>query len=62
MTVTDRNLIEQVAQVWIAGGGDSEGIGFLWQDIRDRIKELEDDRASLSTPGDADAPETPAAG
>lgn len=44
MNQADERLINEVAIVWIDGGGDSEGIEWLWRTLRDRVKELEEER------------------
>lgn len=41
---TDRRLINEVAQIWVDGGGDAEGIVWLWQAIKERVQEIEDER------------------
>ena len=38
--MTDSKLIEQVAQLWIALGGDAEGVEWCWRDLRDKVEEL----------------------
>jgi len=40
--MTDEKLIDLVAQVWFENGGDSEGIVWCWEKIKERVKELED--------------------
>lgn len=41
---TNRRLVNEVATVWVDGGGDAEGIEWLWQAIRDRVAEIEKER------------------
>ena len=38
--MSDNELIELVAQTWVANGGDAEGIAFCWKKIKDCIEEL----------------------
>jgi hypothetical protein len=37
----DFERIDAVARVWVEAGGDACGIRWLWQEIRDRVAELE---------------------
>jgi hypothetical protein len=48
---TDEKLIDEVAQVWVNGGGDAEGIVWLWDAIRNRVKEIEEERKEKDTDG-----------
>lgn len=41
---TDERLIDEVAQVWVNGGGDAEGIAWLWDAIKARVQEVIDER------------------
>ena len=45
---TDRRLINEVAQIWVDGGGDAEGIVWLWQAIKERVQEIEYERKQES--------------
>jgi hypothetical protein len=38
--MSDDELIDVVAQAWIAGGGDAEGMAYCWEKIKERITEL----------------------
>ena len=38
------DVIEAAALAWFEAGGDSEGITWCWQAIRDRVKEMEDNK------------------
>jgi hypothetical protein len=42
--VSDRQLIDAVARLWIASGGDAVGMNWCWTQIRDRIAKLEKER------------------
>jgi len=35
------HLIKEVAKLWIELGGDSEGVVWTWQQLRDEVKRLE---------------------
>ena len=48
MIETDRRLINEVAQIWVDGGGDAEAIVWLWQSIKERVQEIEDERKQES--------------
>lgn len=39
--LSDQDLIDKVARLWIENGGDAEGIVWCWSKIKDRIEELE---------------------
>jgi len=41
--MNDTELIDLIACTWISNGGDGEGFGWLWGDIKERIEELEED-------------------
>lgn len=43
---TDRRLVDDVAKAWVDGGGDAEGIAWLWECIRDRVQEITDERTN----------------
>lgn len=45
---TDRELVNQIANIWIDSGGDAEGVAWLWPDIRDRVQEMIDERDRLN--------------
>lgn len=36
--MSDQELIERVAALWIELGGDAEGISWCWQDLRDEVQ------------------------
>lgn len=36
----DDPLVEEMARVWIAGGGDAEGIAWCWKKIQEKVAEL----------------------
>ena len=36
----DRCCIDAAAHAWINGGGDAEGIGWLWRTVQERVREL----------------------
>ena len=38
--MSDQELIDAVARLWIDGGGDDEGIAWCWGKIQDRVREL----------------------
>ena len=48
MCETDKRLVNEMAQVWLDGGGDAEGIVWLWQAIKERVQEIEDERKQES--------------
>jgi len=37
----EKKLIELVALIWFENGGDSEGIGWCWQKIKEEVARLE---------------------
>lgn len=37
---TDRQLIDEVARVWVNGGGDADGIAWLWGEIKKRVEQI----------------------
>jgi len=39
--VDDERLVDEIARLWVALGGDSEGFEWLKEKIKQRIKELE---------------------
>ena len=41
---SDRKLIDLVAQVWVDNGGDAEGLSWVWQDLKKRIEEIENEK------------------
>lgn len=41
MNAHDQRLINEVARVWIEGGGDSPGIAWCWGQIKEAVAELE---------------------
>jgi len=43
--MTDTELIDAVAKLWVRNGSDSEGFLWLSQRIRDRIAELREEEA-----------------
>ena len=45
---TDRRLINEVAKIWVDGGGDAAGIVWLWQSIKERVQEIEHERKQES--------------
>ena len=40
----DKELIDMVARLWVDYGGDAEGMAYCWQDIRNRIMEIEEEK------------------
>lgn len=44
----DKKLVDEVAELWISRGGDSEGIYWMVDAIRDRIAELEQEKTEKS--------------
>ena len=38
--MTDDQLIYAVAQVWVDGGGDAEGIVYSWRKIKEAVERL----------------------
>ena len=38
----DERLVDEIARLWIALGGDAEGFEWLKEKIKQRIKELEE--------------------
>lgn len=42
--MSDKEVIEQVARLWLALGGDAEGLEWTWRQLRDKIKELENEK------------------
>ena len=38
--MTDAQLINHIAHIWVANGGDAEGIDWTWRLIRDRVAEI----------------------
>jgi hypothetical protein len=38
--MSDAEIIERVAQLWVECGGDAEGITWVWGKIRDRVEEI----------------------
>ena len=38
----DERLVDEIARLWVALGGDAEGFEWLKEKIRQRIKELEE--------------------
>lgn len=40
MNSQDRKLVEEIALVWVNGGGDADGIDYLLSDIKEAIMEL----------------------
>ena len=41
--MSDIELIDRIAHEWIACGGDAEGVEYMWMDLRDKVKELENE-------------------
>lgn len=39
--MSDDELIEAVARLWVENGGDSEGIAWTWTKIKDKVAEIE---------------------
>lgn len=39
--MTDKELIQKIAEIWIASGGDSDGFLYCQYRIKDAIAELE---------------------
>ena len=42
MTVEDDELIEMVAKLWVSAGGDAEGFEWLKEEIKRRIRDIEE--------------------
>lgn len=40
----DRRLVNEVAEIWVNGGGDADGVVWLWQALKERVQEIEDER------------------
>ena len=40
-TKTDAQLIDEIAKMWVRGGGDADGFTWLHQRIKERIREIE---------------------
>jgi len=38
--MTDKEIIEAIARLWVNLGGDEEGFCWVWGKIRDRIREI----------------------
>jgi hypothetical protein len=38
--MTDAELIDKVAKLWVELGGDGDGVEWRWRDLRDRVDEL----------------------
>jgi len=41
--MSDEELIAEVARVWVAGGGDAEGIVWCWRRIQEAVQRLQDE-------------------
>jgi len=39
--MSDEKLIEEVAQLWVKSGGDAEGLDWVYNRLKKRIRELE---------------------
>lgn len=38
--MSDQELIEAMARLWVENGGDAEGITWVWQRIRTAVEQL----------------------
>jgi hypothetical protein len=47
--MTDDQLIDYIAHIWIDNGGDAEGMAWCWAKIMRRIEEIEKERISEKT-------------
>jgi hypothetical protein len=36
-------IINTIAEIWVANGGDSDGIVWCWRDIKEAVEEIEKD-------------------
>lgn len=36
----DRRCIDAAANAWINGGGDAEGLAWMWRKLQERVREL----------------------
>ena len=39
--MTDDKFLEEIAKLWIELGGDAEGVTWCWEQLREKIEELE---------------------
>jgi len=44
---TDRRLVNKVAEIWVDGGGDAEGVDWMLSAIKERINELKQESTVL---------------
>jgi len=44
----DEKLIDLIARIWVANGGDADGIDWAWKKIRDRIAKLSEEERDES--------------
>jgi len=47
--MSDSQLIEKVAELWVELGGDSEGVTWCWTDLRDKVQEIENENKERET-------------
>jgi len=40
LSPSDRYCIDAAANAWINGGGDAEGIAWMWRTLQERVREL----------------------
>ena len=41
--MNDSELIDRVAELWVECGGDAVGVEWSWRELRDRVREIEDE-------------------
>ena len=41
--MNDNELIELISDIWVKNGGDAEGLDFVYQNLKQRIREKEAD-------------------
>ena len=55
--MSDTEILEKVATLWIELGGDAEGVTWCWQELRDEVeRQLSSDNSQVLTP--SESPET----
>jgi hypothetical protein len=40
LSPSDRCCIDAAAHAWINGGGDAEGVAWMWRTLQERVREL----------------------
>ena len=40
LSPSDRYCIDAAAHAWINGGGNAEGVTWMWETLRERVREL----------------------